>query len=158
MLVLLRHAKAEPLQTIDHDRRLSERGRADAAAVREWLRAKGIRPDRVVVSTSARTRETWSLADPGGPEPVFDDRVYEASTDDLREVLAETSGDVTTLVVVGHNPGVEQLAWQLDDSDDARGVTNSGLSTSAVAVFAVSSWEDLSTAVLQEVAVPRGQV
>ena len=156
-LVLLRHAKAEPHRADDHSRRLSDRGRADAAAVRGWLLDRGLTPDRVVVSTSARTRETWQLAQVAGAEPVYDDRVYDASTADLREVIGETPADVTTLVVVGHNPGIERLAWELDDGQDARDVTDRGLPTSAVAVFDVPAWDHLEGAALREVAAPRGE-
>jgi phosphohistidine phosphatase len=139
-LVLLRHSKAEPQRTDDHDRRLSERGRADAERVRRWLDAQGLVPDRVVVSTSTRTRETWQLAGVGEAEPVYDERVYEASVADLREVVAETPADVTTLCLVGHNPGIERLAWELDDSDASRDRTNGGMRTSGVAVLELTDW------------------
>ena len=76
----------------------------------------------------------------GTAVPELDDRVYEASVADLREVVAETTDDVATLVLVGHNPSVEQLAWELDDSDEARGKTDRGLRTSGVAVFELDAW------------------
>lgn len=152
-LILLRHAKAEPQGADDHDRALSDRGRADAPAIREWLTGQGIVVDRAVVSTSRRTRETWDLA--GTWPAVYDERVYEASTDDLREVIAETGADVGVLVIVGHNPGIERLTWELDASEDARAQTDRGLPTSAVVVFDVPDWE-LEGARLRAVAVPRG--
>ncbi len=155
-LVLLRHAKAEPSATDDHSRILAPRGRADASAVHTWLQGRGINPDRVVVSTAQRARETWALAGPTDPEAVYDERVYEAGTQALREVIAETPDGVDTLLLVGHNPGMERLAWELDDSVRAREVTDRGLSTGAVAVFSVSGWADLTDARLEEVAVPRG--
>ena len=155
-LVLLRHTKAEQHRTDDHSRSLAPRGRADALAVQAWLRDRGIRPDRVVVSTAQRARETWELADPGGAEAVYDERVYEAATPALLEVIADTPDEVATLALVGHNPGLERLAWELDDSDQAREVTDRGLSTGAVAVFTVTRWSDLTGARLEEVAVPRG--
>ena len=142
--MLIRHSKAEPQRDDDHSRRLAERGRHDAERVRRWLTEQGVVPDRVVVSTSARTRETWELAGVGTVKPEYDDRVYEASVRDLREVVEETSPEVNTLVLVGHNPGVEQLAWELDDSDDARDRTNRGMSTSGVAVFELGSWSEPS--------------
>jgi len=141
-LVLLRHSKAEAHRLDDRSRVLAPRGRDDAAQVRRWLTAQGIRPDRVVVSTSARTRETWELASVGTAVPEFDDRVYEASVADLREVVAETGDGVATLVLVGHNPAVEQLAWELDDSAEAREKTDRGLRTSGVAVFELDAWAD----------------
>lgn len=70
----------------------------------------------------------------------YDDRIYEASVADLREVVAETAPDVATLVLVGHNPSLERLAWELDANDQARDTTNRGLSTSGVAVFELDSW------------------
>lgn len=145
-LVLLRHAKAEPHRLDDATRELADRGRADALAVRRWLDDRGIVPDRVVVSPATRTRQTWELA--GTVEPVVDARVYEAEVEDLREVVGETPGDVRVLVLVGHNPGVERLAWELDDSVP-------GMATSGVAVFDVASWQ-LDGAVLREQATPRG--
>ena len=91
-------------------------------------------PALAVVSTSARTRETWELADPGGVPAVFDERVYEASAADLREVLASLS--VESAVLVGHNPSVERLAWELEANDD----TNRGMRTCGLAVFDVDDW------------------
>jgi phosphohistidine phosphatase len=154
-LVLLRHAKAEPHHPDDHARVLAARGRTDAAAAREWLRSKGIIPERVVVSTASRTRETWELASVGNVKPIFDGRVYEASAEDLVEVLRETPEGTGTVVLVGHNPGIELLAWQLDDAEEARDQTNRGLPTAAIAVFEVDGWSDLAHGRLTELAAPR---
>jgi phosphohistidine phosphatase len=140
-LVLLRHAETEPHRTDDFSRRLTERGRADAEQVRRWLGGQGLAPDRVVVSPAARARETWELASVGDAEAELDDRVYEATSEQLREVVAETDPDVQTLVLVGHNPSIERLAWELDDTDSARERTNSGMRTSGVAVLALDSWD-----------------
>jgi phosphohistidine phosphatase len=134
-LVLVRHAKAEAQRLDDHSRVLAARGRADASDVRAWFVERGIVPELAIVSTAARTRETWALADPGTPEIRFDDRVYEATTRDLREVIGEATGD--SLVVVGHNPSIEQLSHQLDPTEE----TNRGMRTSGVAVFEVDSWD-----------------
>jgi len=141
-LVLLRHSKAEPQAVDDHARHLSERGREDAGSVRRWLGAQGLLPDRVVVSTSTRTRETWQLASVGRAVPDYDERVYDATVADLREVIGETPPDVATLLVVGHNPGIERLAWELDDSPEARERSDGGMRTSGVAVFQLASWSD----------------
>jgi phosphohistidine phosphatase len=143
-LVLLRHSKTEPHRGDDRSRRLTQRGRDDADRVRRWLGDQGLVPDRVVVSPAARTRETWELAGVGSAVPDVDERVYEATVSDLREVIGETPGTVATLVLVGHNPSIEQLAWELDDSDGARDRTNRGMGTSGVAVFELGSWSDRS--------------
>jgi phosphohistidine phosphatase len=155
-LVLVRHAKSEGHRAEDHSRELAPRGRADAAAVQEWLAKHGISPDRVVVSSATRARQTWEGARVGDTTPVYDDRVYDASVKDLLEVLRETPAEVQTVVLVGHNPAVERLAWELDDSEAARERTDSGMPTSAVAVFEVDGWPDLTTGVLRQFAVPRG--
>jgi len=131
-LILLRHAKSEPHRADDHSRVLAPRGRADAEAVRPVIAS--LAPVLAVVSSAARARETWQLADPGGVEAVFDDRVYEASVDDLREVLGELS--VGSAVLVGHNPSIERLAWELEANDD----TNRGMKTCGLAAFEVADW------------------
>ena len=131
-LILLRHAKAEPHRTDDHSRVLAQRGQQDAAALRPLM--VSLAPALAVVSTSARTRETWELASPGGVPAVYDERVYEASVADLRLVLEELS--VPSAVLVGHNPSIERLAWELEASDD----TNRGMRTCALAVFEVADW------------------
>jgi phosphohistidine phosphatase len=141
-LVLLRHSKTEPARPDDHSRRLTDRGREDAAEVRRWLTEQGVVPDRVVVSTAARARETWELAGVGTAKPEYDERLYDASVDDLREVVEETGPDVATLLLVGHNPGIERFAWELDETDMARERTDRGMGTSGVAVFELSAWTD----------------
>jgi phosphohistidine phosphatase len=140
-LVLLRHAKAEPHRPDDQPRRLAERGREQCAEVRAWLAEQGVSPDRVVVSSAARARETWELAGVGSVPPVVEDRLYTAGVVEVRELLAETPADVRTLVLVGHNPTFEDLSWELDDSQAARDLSNRGLGTAGVAVFELASWD-----------------
>lgn len=140
-LVLIRHAKAEPYRSDDHGRRLTAGGRDEAARVRRWLLDQGLLPDRVVVSSAARTTETWELASVGSAVAEVDERLYEASVEDLRAVVAETEGSVGTLALVGHNPVFERLAWELDDSPSARSRTDRGMRTAGVAVFALASWD-----------------
>jgi phosphohistidine phosphatase len=94
----------------------------------------------VVVSSSARTVETWELAGVGSAVPEVDERVYEASVDDLRAVVAETDPSVGTLVLVGHNPAFERFAWELDDSPAARERTDRGMGTGGVAVLELETW------------------
>lgn len=154
LLVLLRHAHAEPHRRDDRGRRLSARGREDAAAAGAWLRAQGIEPDRAVVSPALRAVETWELAG-GVPEPVREERLYNASLEQLQEVLAETPAPTGALVLVGHNPGLEWLAWELDDRPEARELTDRGLPTGALAVLEVDGWP-LSAARLTELVAPRG--
>src|SRR5690349_23520094 len=94
-LLLLRHAKAERSQPggRDHDRILANRGRGDAAAVGAYLVRHKLVPDRALVSTSARTRETWALvaeAFAKPPKAEFDGRIYEASPEAILNSIRET--------------------------------------------------------------------
>ena len=146
LLVLIRHAKAEEHRADDRSRVLAPRGVADCARVREWLLARQISPDRVLVSTSARTRQTWELAGVGDVEPLLSERVYDASLADLVELVQQSPVEVGTLVVVGHDPGLTQLAWTLDDRPEARQWTDRGMATAAVAVLEVRAWSDLAGA------------
>ena len=160
-LVLIRHAKAGE-GAVDRDRPLADRGVAEAPAVGRWLAQRRIAPDRVVVSPARRARQTWELAAAEvGPTaaPVRDDRVYRNTVEDLLDVIRETPAEVTTLVVVGHNPGIQDLALALDDGrgDDAgRSDMTTKYPTSGVAVFDVSDpWAGVSSATLTTFAAPR---
>jgi phosphohistidine phosphatase len=151
-LLLLRHAKAERSQPggRDHDRILSKRGRNDAAAVGAYLLRHKFVPDRALVSTSARTRETWTLvaaAFSKAPKAEFDGRIYEASPEAILNSIRETGIAGKTLIVVGHNPGMQQLAAMLIASGDvdARQRLLEDYPTSALALisFASESWDNL---------------
>jgi phosphohistidine phosphatase len=113
-LMLLRHAKAETgrANLADKDRSLAERGRADAALMGERLVRDGLVPDRVLCSTARRTRETWALvsAELGAVVPVdFEPAIYEATTARLLTVIRRAPATAKRLLVVGHNPGLEDL-------------------------------------------------
>jgi phosphohistidine phosphatase len=162
-LVLIRHAKAVDADK-DVDRPLSPRGRRDAATLGGWLHEHGVRPTRIVLSPALRARETWegaatALSDP--PGPVVDERIYANSRADLAEIVSTTTDDVQTLVLVGHNPSMGELAAWLDDGagdSDARHEMTTGLPTNAAAIFAVaSSWADVGAgaARLEAFAAPR---
>ena len=160
-LVLIRHAKAGG-GPVDRDRPLADRGVAEAPAVGRWLAARRIAPDRVVVSPARRARRTWDLvADEVGAaaEPVVDERVYANTVEDLLEIVRETPATVTTLALVGHNPGIQELAVMLDDGrgDDAgRAKLADKYPTSGVAVFEVGDpWSEVASAMLSSFAAPR---
>jgi phosphohistidine phosphatase len=115
-LVLLRHAKSAWPDLPDHERPLAGRGRRDAPVMGRWLRAAGHVPDRVLCSTARRTRETWQLAqrELGTAPPVsFEDRVYEASAAQLLDLARHAAPAVKTLLIVGHAPGIPELALML---------------------------------------------
>jgi phosphohistidine phosphatase len=154
-LLLLRHAKAErpePGQE-DYDRVLQERGRSDAALVGTYLVRHEFVPDAVLVSPAARTRETWEVAAaafPRSPAVTFDERIYNASAQTLLQVVKEAGRRVSTLLVIGHNPGLHELGTLLVGVGDleARQRFNEQFPTAALAVidFALDAWSKLHPA------------
>ena len=161
-LVLVRHAKAAS-GNVDRERPLADRGMADAPEIGRWLAERQVVPDRVVVSPARRARQTWELAAAGlGPavEPVLDGRVYDNTVEDLLEVIRETPAAVSTLAIVGHNPGIQDLAVALDDGrgdDDARRDVAGKYRTSGVAVFTLKDpWAEARAGTLTLFAAPRG--
>src|SRR5262245_53225155 len=117
LLVLLRHAKsswADP-DLPDHDRPLNGRGRDAAALVGRHLRQEGPHPDLVLCSSAVRTRQTLEgLELPGRVEVVIEDRLYGASAESLLSRIRQVPPGDGTVLVIAHNPGVEDLARTLD--------------------------------------------
>lgn len=146
-LLLLRHGKAaNPPAVRDVERPLTNRGRGQALLAGETVRERGLLPDRVVLSPSRRTRDTWDAFAIGlqvsedlrdGAES--DDRIYDNTLDDLLSVVNETPDDVETLLLVGHNPAIAGLAGVLDEdgSGPAHRALAEGFPTGALAVFSV---------------------
>jgi phosphohistidine phosphatase len=163
-LVVLRHAKSAWPDVADHDRPLAPRGRRDASAAGRWLRDAHYLPDLVVCSTARRTRETWELAaqELAGPPPVrYEPRAYDATVPVLLDIVRETPSAGDTLLLVGHNPGVQQLTLHLaaDADDDFLERAAAKFPTSAVAVLTwAGPWAALAagTARLTAFTVPRG--
>ena len=142
-LILLPHAKSDWSGSApDIDRPLAERGRAQAPRAGRWLGSHANRIDLAIVSPAKRARETWDLVSPqiGSVPPVqFDDRVYAASVDGLLDVLSDVPDDIRTVLLVGHNPGMEQLASLLAGN----GVI---MHTAGLAEFGVDGrWPELDT-------------
>ncbi|MFC5907354.1 SixA phosphatase family protein [Streptacidiphilus monticola] len=140
-IIVLRHAKADWPNVPDHERPLADRGRKDAPAVGQWLAGSGLQPELVLCSSAQRTRETWKLAAhelPHRPRTVYEDRLYEAAPGQIIEVLQEVPEEVATVLVVGHNPGVqgltEVLAGEFEGDALAR-LRGTGFPTAAVAVL-----------------------
>ncbi len=132
-LILLRHAEAMPVQspTDDQERGLSPRGEQEAQAAGLWLAARSTMPDRVLCSPSKRTDETARLALsalPGAPVPQLASEIYDASPGELLALL-DQHGDAGTVLLVGHNPGIERLVALLVEgrSDNFRGMPPGGL-------------------------------
>lgn len=139
-LILLRHAKSD--RSGDKDdiaRPLAERGRRQAPEAGRWLRANIPGIDLAIVSPAVRARTTWDLvvAALDAPPPVrIDDRVYANSASDLLAVVRDAPEDADTVVLVGHNPGIEELVSRLTSE-------RIEMATSSIAVIALPcTWAD----------------
>jgi phosphohistidine phosphatase len=113
-LYLLRHAKSswkEPGQQ-DFDRPLNGRGREAAPLVGRLIRKRRLRVDLILGSPAARARQTAALVkETAGlsAELLFDERIYEADAAALLEVVTQAAESADALMLVGHNPGTEEL-------------------------------------------------
>ena len=141
-LILLRHAKSDwSGDTSDIDRPLAERGRRQAPDAGRWLAANIDSVDLAVVSPATRAASTWELAaaELDVPPPTrVDDPVYAASGDELLAIVRDLPDDVQTVVLVGHNPGLEDLVSILTGE-----VTR--MVTSALAVMTVEApWPNVA--------------
>lgn len=117
-LIVLRHGKAAPQDEAgDHKRPLAEKGRKAVALVGAKLKALGLKPELVLVSTALRTRETYELAaGPGGLKPAeFEDDIYLASTQILLRRLKKVPPRTNSVLIIGHNPGLAELIRKLSD-------------------------------------------
>lgn len=142
-LILLRHGKAErdSASGEDFDRKLTDRGVREAGAMAANLADLGLTPDIALVSSAARTRETWAAASAAFPDCAvrFERSLYLAEERVIRE-LAESAGETSrTVMVVGHNPGLQELAIRLLAEGSAPSTliarAHAAFPTAAAAVF-----------------------
>jgi phosphohistidine phosphatase len=156
-LMLLRHAKTEndAPSGRDKDRRLDNRGRTDAAEIGGWIGRHPPFPDLVLVSHAIRAHQTWEIAweamKDSGPEPQVEltPELYGAGPSQLLHIIRTASEvDPRRLMLVGHNPGMHELALALAGSGDGAGrkALAHNLPTSGLAVFdfAVDDWGDVA--------------
>jgi phosphohistidine phosphatase len=124
-LILLRHGKAEPESASgeDFDRRLAPRGQTESAEMAARLADLGFLPDLALVSAAARTRETWAAAEACFPKAKvkFENELYHADSGAVRHAAARAGARVSTVMVVGHNPGLQELAVRLLTEGSAPG-------------------------------------
>ncbi len=153
-LLLLRHAKSawsDP-RLDDHDRPLNRRGERVAKAIADHIVRQGPRPDLILCSTAMRTRQTLAplLTRLDGPAPpiALEDGLYLASEDALLARLQAVADEVPTVLLVGHNDGIGQLAADLagDGPADALAALRAKYPTGALAVLRApdGSWRDLA--------------
>jgi len=164
--MLLRHAKSswsEPGAS-DLERPLNRRGQEAAPRIGAYLARHALIPDRVLCSTARRTRETWELVAaeaPAAPPPSFVERLYDASARTLLDVFRHAEPEAKSLLVVGHNPGLQEAATQLIASGDLedRERLREKLPTGGLVVidFAIEDWSKLHlrSGRLERFVVPR---
>jgi phosphohistidine phosphatase len=149
-LHLLRHAKSswDDPSLDDHERPLAPRGRKAAAVVAAWMADNRVRPELVLCSTATRTRQTLARVLPalGDPGVVYDDGLYHVGADRLLERLHAVSDDVGEAMLVGHNPGLQELALVLAAPGPERDRLAGKLPTGALVTFEadVDCWAELA--------------
>jgi len=134
-LLILRHAKSswDDSALDDHERPLNARGEEDAPRIARVARDEGLAPELILSSDAVRARLTAAaMADTTGGQLLLDPRLYHATAADILAVVPTVVPDNTgTVMIVGHNPGLEQLVAQL-----------------------TGEWEALPTAALVQVELP----
>ena len=160
-LMLLRHAKTEhdAPSGQDQDRRLDDRGRLDAALVGSWIGRHLPVPEVVLVSTAVRAQQTWEIVGPAmqdgakaatkPPQVELLDELYGADPAQLLQIIrmAEVA-DPARLMLIGHNPGMHELALMLAGSGEpsAKKALEDNLPTAGLAIidFAIDDWSEVA--------------
>jgi phosphohistidine phosphatase len=143
-LLILRHAKAQPdAPAGDHPRHLTTRGRRDAAAIGAHINQTIGRPDEIVSSDAVRARQTAELVAEatGYSAPLtLEPGIYGAGVDSLLQAVRTRPDTAETVVLVGHNPGLEELVAALAPTDDPVELPTAGL---AQIEFDLPRWREI---------------
>jgi phosphohistidine phosphatase len=150
-LYLLRHAKSnwDDPALADHERPLAPRGRRDAKRIAEHLRGLGLEPELVLCSSAVRTRETLELLRPavGNAELVVENGLYGASSDELLVRIRHVPESVSSVMLIGHNPGLHELGVALVAAGDELERLVEKFPTAALATLALAkTWRRLAPA------------
>ena len=152
-LILFRHAKAEASEPgmEDRARALVERGRKDAAKMGAYMAGHGLTPDKVILSPATRTQETWkhaSAAFKPAPGAKTCDKLYDATLHAIFGVIKDAPAAGHTLLIVGHNPSLHEVAVSLIATGDieARERLREKLPTAGLVIidFAFDDWSKLN--------------
>lgn len=165
-LTLLRHAKSgeDPNAARDFDRALNPKGRRAARAIGRHMREAELHFDAVIASPATRVAETLEEVAAGygqGLDPTWEKRIYLASPTELLDVVQDAPDDAESLLIVGHNPGLEQLVLMLvpEQGAGARGAVAEKYPTASLAEMAldVDDWDQVApgTAALVRFVRPR---
>ncbi len=148
-LTLLRHAKAgtDRAGVRDIERALAPRGERTAPLMGRFIAGHHLEPDLILSSTARRTRQTLALVQaelPSKPKVVYDEALYLAEPEAILEVIAARAGSVKRVMVIGHNPGLQELALLLSGAgrkpDLAAIRTKFPTAGLAVLNFTATSW------------------
>jgi phosphohistidine phosphatase len=157
-LALLRHAKSswDDPDLDDHDRPLNARGRRAAAQIGRYLQQRGIAPAVVLCSSAVRTRQTLLLLQlSGDPQVVYETELYGAGASQMLQRLRRLDDTVPSVLLIGHNPGMHDLAVALTGDRDAI----ADFPTAALAELSapIARWPDLDlgTATLERLITPK---
>jgi phosphohistidine phosphatase len=150
-LYLLRHAKSswDDPSLADGERPLAPRGRRDGKRIAEHLRRLEIEPELVLCSSARRTRDTLELVRQaiGGATVLVEDELYGASAGELLERIRLVPDEVASVMVIGHNPGLEQLALALASAGEELERLGEKFPTGALATLELADqWDRVAPA------------
>jgi len=157
-LLLLRHAKSSPIDPAGQDveRPLNDRGKREAELIADFIRRQNTPIDLIVCSPAIRAKQTMELVfatNQPSPEVRFDRRIYDAAPTQLLEVISGVEDERRCLLIVGHNPGMEELLTLLLGEEQH-------MPTAALAKVALSSenWNQLQPGkgILETLVTARG--
>lgn len=152
-LMLLRHAKSDwsAYGKPDRERVLSSRGERAAPQMGRYIAEQDLVPQHAIVSVAERTRQTWRFLGKAviqNPSVTFDERIYEAAPADILTAIADAPNSAQSVLVIGHNPGLQSLALALADTSNgkARRALAEKFPTAALAVidFDAPDWKSLA--------------
>ncbi len=152
-LTLLRHAKSswDDAVTRDFDRPLNEKGKRAATVMGKFMKRNDMAFDQILASPAVRVIETLEQVEPASGlsfEPQWDRKIYLASSVTLMDVLRGANADADHVLMVGHNPGLEDLIFDLvpdDGSSEARNAVEEKYPTAALAELSldIAQWTDI---------------
>ena len=161
-LLILRHAKSswDSRAQTDFQRPLAKRGKRDAPRIGEWMQEQGLVPDFVVSSPAKRAKQTAVRACKrlgiGIDQITWDHRIYEAGLQDLLQILGDCPATAATVLLVGHNPGLEMLVAYLGGSDIAFPEDGKLMPTAALAQLEMpEDWTALGAGAAHLLAITR---
>lgn len=153
-LYILRHAKAEAITHggDDHVRPLAERGLLEATQMGKYMLSQHLRPEKILCSTATRTRQTWLQIQDVFPQTIpihYEDKLYHTSAPDILRIVGAEPDTISSVMVVGHNPGLHDLCMRLAKDGDNKLRSQMAMKFPTCAFVEVQfegKWSDISTA------------